>query len=275
MSFNSTSHATKTRTLSTVAVYALLWTFLLAASLAWNLYSITQNTVESARLEARSTYGEVVDYLRWNSKHGGVYVEEPIETQLNKPKINPNKENVVITTSKKKLKLINPATMMRQVNELSKDKAGTQTRLSSLNPLNEKNSPDEWEEGALLRLTSGMKEYSTLATIDGIEYMRFMKPLLVETQCLSCHINQGQKVGDISGGISVIVPMAPLTTAKRQIYILSCTCTLYHLARRSLRSSLINRTPEEERGKKACSRAQVKETYRQAGGDGQGKNHRA
>ena len=56
--------------------------------------------LNSARLEARSTYGEVVDYLRWNSKYGGVYVEEPIKTQLDKAKINPKKENVVITTSK-------------------------------------------------------------------------------------------------------------------------------------------------------------------------------
>ena len=121
--------------------------------------------------------------------------------------------------------------MIREVNELSKDKAGTRTRLSSLNPLNEENSPDEWEKGALLRLTSGMKEYSTLDTIDGIEYMRFMRPLIVEAQCLSCHTKQGQKIGDISGGIGVTVPMAPLTTAKiKSIYSLVLAHSMIWLA---------------------------------------------
>ena len=40
-------------------------------------------------------------------------------------------------------------------------------------------------------------------TIDGKVFYRYMAPLKVEKSCLTCHADQGYKVGDIRGGISV------------------------------------------------------------------------
>ena len=40
--------------------------------------------------------------------------------------------------------------------------------------------------------------------------MRLMRPFRTESSCLQCHAEQGYKEGDIRGGISVAVPMAPI-----------------------------------------------------------------
>jgi PAS domain S-box-containing protein len=37
-----------------------------------------------------------------------------------------------------------------------------------------------------------------------------MRPFITEASCLNCHASQGYKVGDIRGGISVMVPLAPI-----------------------------------------------------------------
>jgi PAS domain S-box-containing protein len=39
-----------------------------------------------------------------------------------------------------------------------------------------------------------------------------MRPFVTEQSCLNCHEQQGYQVGDIRGGISLSVPMAPYTT---------------------------------------------------------------
>ncbi|HKZ17990.1 MAG TPA: ATP-binding protein, partial [Geobacteraceae bacterium] len=40
-------------------------------------------------------------------------------------------------------------------------------------------------------------------------HLRMMRPLVTEKACLACHERQGYKVGDLRGGLSVSVPMAP------------------------------------------------------------------
>ena len=194
--------------------FILLWSFLLAASLAWNLYAISQNKLESARIDARSAFEDTIVYMQWNTGHGGVYVEETDMTQPN-PYLTTVKEKVITTTNtNRRLTLINPATMIREVNELSRKRNGTLTKLSSLNPINQQNSPDAWEEKALLGFRSGVKEFSTLYTISSADHMRLIKPLIAEKPCLTCHNMNGIKEGDIIGGLSVTVSMAPLTAAK-------------------------------------------------------------
>ena len=49
--------------------------------------------------------------------------------------------------------------------------------------------------------------------IDGREYFRLMRPLVTEESCLKCHAVQGYRVNEIRGGLSVAVPMQPITSA--------------------------------------------------------------
>ena len=47
-------------------------------------------------------------------------------------------------------------------------------------------------------------------------YLRLMRPMVAEQDCLKCHGFQGYKVGDVRGGVSVSVPMDPYLDARRE-----------------------------------------------------------
>ena len=69
--------------------------------------------------------------------------------------------------------------------------------------------PDEWEKAALKTFAGGQKEVSELTELDGFSYLRFIRPMITQEGCLKCHKSQGYKVGDVRGGVSVAIPMAP------------------------------------------------------------------
>ena len=62
----------------------------------------------------------------------------------------------------------------------------------------------------------GVYESASLDMIQGKEYFRFMKPMITEQGCLKCHRQQGYKIGDIRGGISVSVPWEPVS---KQLFV--------------------------------------------------------
>jgi len=120
-------------------------------------------------------------------------------------------ERDVRTGSGKRLTLVTPAEMTRQVYRLGEGEHGLKGHITSLTPLNPRNRPDAWEAAALRTIKErGADEVSSIEVIDGVEYMRLMRPLYIEKQCLGCHVSQGYAIGEIAGGICVSVPMAPL-----------------------------------------------------------------
>ena len=125
-------------------------------------------------------------------------------------------ERDITTPSGKLLTLVNPAYMTRQVNELAQKESDTFTRITSLKPLNPKNSPDPWETEALRAFENGAKEMTTIETIGGRKIMRLMSPFTTEKACLKCHADQGYKEGDIRGGISTMLNIEPLLAISRR-----------------------------------------------------------
>ncbi len=65
------------------------------------------------------------------------------------------------------------------------------------------------EEEALKSFNSGIKEISSIGRIGEKEFLRLIRPLRANKQCLQCHMEKGLKEGDILGGLSVGVNMAP------------------------------------------------------------------
>ncbi len=183
------------------------WTVVVALSLVINISQSKAGAQESARTQARSAFEKDVLYRRWNAKHGGVYVPltdgTPANPQLEVP------EREIETPSGRVLTKVNPAYMTRQVHEIGKLKSGVQGHITSLNPIRPSNTPDSWEEEALLRFEQGETEVTSIERIDGVTYMRLMKPLITEKACMKCHAAQGYSVGSVRGGISAAVPMEP------------------------------------------------------------------
>ena len=54
---------------------------------------------------------------------------------------------------------------------------------------------------------SGNEELLEFSEIEGAPFLRVMRSLATEPDCLKCHAHQGHQVGDVRGGVSVSVPM--------------------------------------------------------------------
>ncbi|WP_167546775.1 SpoIIE family protein phosphatase [Stieleria maiorica] len=198
-----------------------MWTTAAACSLAWNLREQRQNIYEIGRNNAETAYEKDLLYRRWLAEHGGVYVWVTDKTQPNVYlSTRPRRE---VATPQGTLTLINPATATRQVFEMQSEVLGVRSHLTSLRPINPLNAPDPWESDALQLLESGDTEVCSVEPMGGKSYLRLMRPLVTERQCLECHVEQGYKVGDLRGGISVSVPMQPLWNAAWMETIAVCT----------------------------------------------------
>jgi diguanylate cyclase (GGDEF)-like protein len=143
-----------------------------------------------------------------------MYVPTTPETTPN-PYLSDIPERDITTPSGRKLTLINPAYMTRQVHELAKEAYGMQGHITSLKPIRPENAPDDWERKALQAFERGQKEVSSLEPIGKETYLRLMRPLITEAGCLNCHAKQGYKTDDIRGGISVSLPWKPFSEALR------------------------------------------------------------
>jgi len=197
---------------------AIAWTLLMAGFCTWENNETWKHANEKARLDAAISFQKDVLYRLWASGHGGVYVPVTQDTQPN-PYLIGIPERDIITPSGRKLTLLNPAYMTRQVHELAAARFGLLSHITSLKPIRPENAPDAWEQQALQKFEAGASEISEVTTeSSGKQALRFMRPFLTEQSCLKCHAAQGYKEGDVRGGISVTIPLGEYhALAKHQI----------------------------------------------------------
>ncbi len=199
----------------------LLWTLGVSVSLGYNLYINRQGNLKMAHITAVANYEKDILYRRWNASHGGIYVPPSPETPPN-PWLSHLPERDVTTTSGKKLTMINPAYMSRQVYARANQESQIRGNITSLKPLDPLRLPDAWETRALEACEQGAKEVSSVEMLDQKPYLRLLRPFFVEQGCLKCHAQQGYKIGDIRGGISIAVPLEPIWAAGRQELLAIC-----------------------------------------------------
>lgn len=195
------------------ARYALLamaaWTGLTAVAVLAELGRARAAVRDAAEVQARQAFELLLVTRRWNAGHGGVFV--PVGPTLRpNPWLSHVPDRSARTAAGRELTLMNPAWMTREILELVNRDLRFTGHLTSLRPLRPENAPDPWERRALERLEAGEAEVGELIGPPGQERLRFMGRLLVEERCLGCHQAQGYRVGDLRGGISVSVPLAPL-----------------------------------------------------------------
>jgi hypothetical protein len=193
--------------------FTLAWTCCVIASLAWNIHYKRLETIELVRIQAETAFKRDIIYRRWNEQHGGVYGSMTDSTAPNPYLKLPERD--ITTPSGQKLTKINPAYMSRQVFELAKEEFKIRGHITSLNPIRPENAPDPWERRVLQNFEKGQKEAVSVDQLNQETYLRFMRPLIMEKGCLKCHADQGYQVGDIRGGISVSIPMAPSLAVER------------------------------------------------------------
>jgi len=188
--------------------------------ISYNFYLINNLTLAQVHAKAYESFNKDQSFRYWGAMHGGVYVPVTQETPPNQYLTNV-KERDLTTPQGTKLTLMNPAYMIRQLNESFRTLYEVQGHITSLNPLRPENGPDQWEAAALHAFEKGVHEIYEVVQEGDASYARLMRPMLVTAQCLKCHEHQGYKIHDIRGGVSVKVPMAPFLAAKNSLMLRS------------------------------------------------------
>ncbi|MDH3972826.1 MAG: DUF3365 domain-containing protein [Deltaproteobacteria bacterium] len=187
----------------------ICWTLFIFGFLALDILDHRHDTESLAVREARANFDKDQAFRYWAASHGGVYVPVTEKTRPN-PYLKDLPERDIRTPSGKLLTLMNPAYMVREMNERFRDLYGIRGHITSLNLHRAENAPDEWERKALKAFEREEKEVLEFSEIDGKPYIRLMQPMITVEGCLKCHAYQGYKVGDVRGGVSVSVPLSDL-----------------------------------------------------------------
>ncbi|MFC1841256.1 ATP-binding protein [Thermodesulfobacteriota bacterium] len=195
----------------------ILWFIIVMVSAMANIYLADDHAETIAIEQARTMFNQIVLTRNWNALHGGVYV--PI-TKSTQPNIYlKSNERDVVTRQGTKLTMINPAFMTRQLSELATEAKGVQFHITSLNPIRPENAPAKWENAALESFEQGCKEIAEFLYKEGLH--RYMAPLYTTKGCLKCHIDQGYKLGDIRGGISITHHVREILTNRGDMIIMT------------------------------------------------------
>lgn len=193
------------------------WTGLILLSLVVMLQHTGQAAFETARQQGRDIFRMVEATRLWNSRAGGVLVRQSEFTRPNPYLELPERDPV--TTSGIPLTTVNPAYMTRQMAGVIAAETGIRIHLTSLRPINPGNAADAWETRALEAFARHTENERSEIVEDGNPLIRYMAPLLVADECMQCHTEQGYRVGDVRGGISVSIPagdfVARLGAARR------------------------------------------------------------
>ncbi|MEN8142037.1 MAG: DUF3365 domain-containing protein [Thermodesulfobacteriota bacterium] len=185
------------------------WLLIVIASFCTTLYNEKNISKHIAIAEAETIFKRDQLFRFWSTSHGGVYVPSTKDTPP-----NPYLKHVPFRDIKRpdglSLTLMNPAYMIRQMNEQFSTSEEPSGHITSLKPLRPENNADQWETKALLAFEQGKREVMEFTEINGQPYLRFMQPMITREGCLKCHGHQGYRAGDIRGGISVSLPMKNL-----------------------------------------------------------------
>jgi len=187
------------------------WTF---ANLIFGVmgHVLLKETITNlAFVKGREAFNKDQAFRLWATIHGGIYVPATEKTPPN-PYLSHLPERDISTESGKYLTLMNPAYMVRQLNEYYSEFFGIFGHITSLDPLRPENQADLWEQKALYDFEKGVGEIGEIVEEEGTPYLRLMRPMSTEEGCLKCHEHQGYKIGDVRGGVSVKVPLTEIFT---------------------------------------------------------------
>jgi len=203
--------------LKVIIIVVGLVTLLMSTLFMGLIIRINRQNDEAMLTTARAIYRNVVITRKWVSDMDGILVKKQDGMQA-----NPYLEHPLLVTSQgDTLLLKNPALVTRELSMLSDSMGGEFTyHLASEKFLNPLNKPDPFEEAALRYYSKRSPEqqsweYFRMERRDSRNYFRYFAPLYTQESCLSCHEQQGYSVGDLRGGISVLVSADSYLSARR------------------------------------------------------------
>lgn len=186
---------------------ALLWSLLLGLSLQWNTLNVTRQIMDMAYDKAKTVRDKDMVFRLWAMRHGGVFVPisdsvRPADSLAHLP------DRDIETTDGRKLTLLAPAIVLREMMDEYKELYGVRGRITGMRYLNPANAPDPWEKRQLEAFEQReMDEIWEIADLDGEPHLRYLKSWDMEARCVKCHAILGYKVGDLRGATGTNLPL--------------------------------------------------------------------
>lgn len=163
-------------------------------ALFFGIYRLQEQQAEShLDTQSRALLTEMVGLRQWIATYGGIWTNRPGDYYLD---------------SQDGFYRKSPAMVTKELSNLLNATSDFRFHITSLRPINPANAPDEFENQALHGFETNGAPVARIETMGSSRVYRLMIPLKTEASCLECHGSQGYKVGDIRGGLSVLVPMA-------------------------------------------------------------------
>jgi len=160
--------------------------------------------IMQAKQQARMLYHQILITRQWVAEHNGLFVKrsESVDSNpfLDLPSIWDNKGNEYV--------MRNPAMVTRELSEYSGNNGLGSFRVTSLNPINPANVPDEYERQCMITFGHGSAESFEIRDSPQGRVVHYMAPLEVRDSCLGCHARHGYNQGDIRGALSITIPIA-------------------------------------------------------------------
>lgn len=183
-------------------------TVLAVISAVLKVTNLHNQAIHLASEEANSNWNKDQAFRTWASDHGGVYVKVDEHTQPN-PYLEHIPDRDIETITGDKLTLMNPAYIMKQMTDEFEASYGIKGKLTGQILINPANKADPWELSVLKQFAVGVEEVLEQVDIDGLPFLRLMRPMVMKESCIRCHGHLGFNVGDIRGGLSLSVPLTP------------------------------------------------------------------
>lgn len=182
-----------------------------------------QLIIEEVIMRARADLRDITLNRKWEEGHSGVYAEKKVRIKPEQYIDDPDFE----TMNGKFYTKVSATMMTGEILTFAPMDGMLLFHITSFFPLDPKNIADEFERDALKRFTLGENEIFSKEVINEKTYFRYIAPLYAKQDCIKCHFEQGYRLGDILGGISLNYNIEDIQSKlKANTYVILSLCVL-------------------------------------------------
>ena len=173
-------------------------------------YLLSDGMIASQALATARSIADLVAAPRsWDALHGDVvWVIKDAWVQTDPWLVRIGLSADATATGGRVFTILDPRHASDAISAALSAAGGTTFRLTSAQPVDPKDDPDVWEAASLASFAAGTTEAWTSTSASWTPVLRYMRPIMTDTSCLTCHGLQGYRGGDVNGAITVTVPLS-------------------------------------------------------------------
>ena len=159
--------------------------------------------LEQAARQARIIHKQILLTRRWVSDHNGLFFLKTDDVKANPFLI----EKEIRDEEGRPYVKRNPAMVTRELSEYADREGLFQYRVTTLQPINPANAPNDFERKSLELFEQGIEEVIEIHKGQTGRTLHYIAPLYVESSCKECHDEKEYVPGDTRGGLSITIPI--------------------------------------------------------------------